>query len=228
MTLRAADLAAVQRLPLFSSVPHSVSARVLKTARLHHFATGSVLFREGEPADWLYCTLDCHVVLKAKNGNGQESIIEFVPPGQPFIVAAVLLDRPFLMTAQVVETSRVLLIPAADFRRALETDLALAAALNRVSAEHWRGLIGQIKSLKMRTAAQRLAAFLISLVDKRDGEASVHLPCERRVLAAWLGMVPTSASRAFRDLAAMGVEGRGRTLRIQSLDRLIEFADMNF
>ena len=67
--------------------------------------------------------------------------------------------------------------------------------------------------------------FLVSLVDRSRGEARVKLPCERRILAQWLGMVPTSASRAFRELGTIGVEGRGRSLRIRSLQRLIEFAE---
>jgi CRP/FNR family transcriptional regulator, transcriptional activator FtrB len=228
MALSTADVAALKRLPLFASVDPAVCDGVLQNARLHDFAVGSVLFREGEPAEWLNIALDGHVVLKTKDGSGRKAIIEFVGPGQPFIVAAVLLAKPFLMTAQVVESSRIVLIPADGFRHAVEGDLSLSAALNRVTAENWRSLVGQVKSIKMRTASQRLAAFLVSLVDKRNGEATVQLPCERRMLAAWLGMVPTSASRAFRDLASLGVEGRGRRLRIRSLGRLAEYADMNF
>lgn len=225
MPLSPANLAAARRLPLFDGVPPSTVARVLAAARAHEFAAGSVLFREHEPADALYVALDGYVGLKSRDGDGQESILDFVPAGQPFIIAAVLLNRPSLMSAQVIETTRVMLIPAADFRTAMQQDLALALAVNRIAAEQWRVLIGQIKSLKMRTATQRLAAFVMSLADRRAGETTVRLPCERQVLAAWLGMVPTSASRAFRDLAAIGVEGRGRTLTIKSLSRLAQFVD---
>ncbi len=226
MTLSASDLAAVRRLPLFAPVPQRAAARVLGAARMHEFAAGSILFRDGERADVLYIALDGYVALTARDESGGEAVIEFVPAGQPFIIAAVLLDKPLLMSARVVETTRVVLIPAADFRAGVAAEHALSLALTTVAAEQWRLLIGQIKSLKMRTATQRLAAFLVSLVDKRVGEATVRLPCERQVLAGWLGMVPTSASRAFRELAALGVEGRGRTLRIKSLGRLIEYAKL--
>ncbi len=225
MPLHGSDLLAAQRLPIFASVPQENSAQLFHAARLHEFAAGSVLFREGEPAEWLHIALDGHVALKAKGRDAHDAIIEFVPPGQPFIIAAALLNRPLLMSALVLETSRVILIPASDFRQSVATDLAFSAALNGCAAEHWRALVGQIKSLKMRNGSQRLAAFLLSLVDRRTGEATVRLPCERRMLASWLGMVPTSASRAFRDLATIGVEGHRSLLRIRSLQRLADFAE---
>jgi len=218
------DAADARKLALFSGVAKRTIARILASARAHEFAAGSILFREGEPADALYVALDAYVGLKTKDSDGQEAVIDFVPAGQPFIIAAVVLGKPLLLTAQVIETTRVILMPAAEFREAAKRDLSLALSLNLIAAEQWRTLVGQIKSLKLRTAPQRLAAFLASLADGRVGEANVTLPCDRRVLAAWLGMVPTSASRAFRDLAAIGVEGRGRTLRIRSIRRLAEFA----
>ena len=108
----------------------------------------------------------------------------------------------------------MILIPAEEFQRLVAADLAFSTALDHCAAEHWRAMIGQIKSLKMRNGSQRLAAFLLSFVDRRTGEATVRLPCERRMIASWLGMVPTSASRAFRELAAIGVEGHRDLLRI--------------
>jgi CRP/FNR family transcriptional regulator, transcriptional activator FtrB len=224
MPLRPQDLTAVKQLPLLKAVSRRTVARLLAAARVHHFGAGSVLFREGEPSDYLYVALDGHVSLKADSGASSDYVIEFVPPGQPFILAAVLLEKPFLMSAQVVQPGRVLLLPAAEFRNCAATDLGLARELNRAASLHWRSLIGQIKSLKMQTGAQRLAAFLLSLSASQSGESVVELPCERRVLAAWLGMVPTSASRAFRELEKLGVEGRGHRLRIRAPARLAEFA----
>lgn len=226
MTLTASDTKALQQLPLFAPVPRAALKRLFDGARLHSFASDSILFRENESAEYLYVALDGHVALMASGAGEGDVIVEFVPPGHPFITAAVLLNRPFLMTARVIETTRVALLPAGDFRKAVAAEHSLSLSLNMVASEHWRLLIGQVKSLKMRTASQRLAAFLISLVDRYAGTATVTLPCERQVLASWLGMVPTSASRAFRDLAALGVHGRGRTLEIQSLERLSEFANV--
>ncbi len=223
MPIRPDDLAAVERVPLFAKLGPRTSTRLFRAAQVHHFGAGSLLFREGDRADHLYAALDGYVCLKASDGRGEDPVIEFVSPGHAFITAAVMLERAFLLTAQVVQPGRVLMIPAEDFRRCAETDLVLARELIRASSAHWRSMIGQIKSLKMQTGPQRLAAFLVSLAEGQSGQVTVQLPCERRLLATWLGMVPASASRAFNTLQELGVEGRGAQMTIRSVERLREY-----
>ncbi len=223
MPIPADQLAAIRRLPLLADVPRAISGPLLRDARLQHFGVGSILFREGDAAENLYLPLDARVCLKAGDAP-QEHVIEFVPAGEPFILAAVILDKPFLMSAQVVQAGTVLQIPAAEFRRCAARSIALAQAVNESASVQWRALIGQIKSLKLQTGPQRLAAFLASLVEGQSGEATIDLPCERQILATWLGMVPATASRAFKELSRIGVEGRGQKLRIRSVRRLADYA----
>ena len=182
-----------------------------------------MLFREGDAANHLHLSLDCRVCLKADDGR-QQSVIEFVPPGEPFILAAVVLDKPFLLTAQIVRAGAIVSIPASDVRRCARDSIELSHALNESAAVQWRALVSQVKSLKMQSGVQRLAAFLASLAEGQSGEVTVELPCERQMLAAWLGMVPETASRAFRELKRIGVEGRGQTLQIRSVRRLVDYA----
>ena len=37
-------------------------------------------------------------------------------------------------------------------------------------------------------------------------------------------MVPATASRAFKELSRIGVEGRGQSLKIRSVHRLLDYA----
>jgi CRP/FNR family transcriptional activator FtrB len=224
MAIRADDRAAVQKIPLFSRLGARTATRLFRSAQVHHYGPGSILFREGDQPEHLHVAIESYVCLKASDGRGEEHVIEFVPAGTAFIVAAIMLNRPVLMTAQVVQPGRVLLIPADDFRRAVDADLSLARAVLRAQSQHWRSLVGQLKSLKMQTATQRLASFLLSLAEGQTAPATVELPCERRLLATWLGMVPTSASRSFSELEKIGVEGRGARLQIRSLERLAAYA----
>ncbi len=224
MPLNSSDLAAVRRLPLFAKISPRTAKRLFQTAAVHHFAPGSLLFNKGEKPEYLYVLLDGYVGMKSNDHRANEYVIEFVTPGQPFVVAAVLLEMPYLSAAQVIKSSRVLLISADIFRKSVASDLSLSVALNETLSVHWRILLGHIQTLKTRTATERLAGFLVSLADRPRGETTVVLPCERRMIAGWLGMVPTSASRAFRQLEKLGVEGRGRTLKIRSVERLRDFS----
>jgi CRP/FNR family transcriptional activator FtrB len=113
------------------------------------------------------------------------------------------------------------MIPAEHFRDVLARDPALNAALVKELSRHWRLLVRQIKDLKLRTAPQRLAAYLLDLAGGRDG--SVELPEERRLLAGRLGMTPESLSRAFAQLASEGVSGRGRKVSIADAGQLRKY-----
>jgi CRP/FNR family transcriptional regulator, transcriptional activator FtrB len=224
MSMRADDRAAIQQIPLFAKLSARTATRLFRAAQVQHFGPGSILFREGDNAEHFHVALEGYVCLKTSDARGDEHVIEFVPPGMAFIAAAVMLGRPYLMTAEVMQPGRILFIPADEFRSAAEADLDLACALIRSASQHWRSMIGQLKSLKMQTATQRLASFLLSLAEGQTSPATIELPCERRLLATWLGMVPTSVSRSFSELEKIGVEGRGSRLVIRSLDRLAGYA----
>jgi CRP/FNR family transcriptional activator FtrB len=161
------------------------------------------------------------VALTGKSAGGDEAVIEFFRRGDVFIAPAVVLGLPYLMSTRVLHDARILMIPAEHFRDMLARDPALNAALVKELSRHWRLLIRQIKDLKLRTAPQRLAAYLLDLSGGLGG--TVELPEERRLLAGRLGMTPESLSRAFAQLAAEGVSGRGRNVAIADAAHLRKF-----
>jgi CRP-like cAMP-binding protein len=139
-------------------------------------------------------------------------------------------DPPrYLLTARALSEARVLMIPAETFREALDSEPRLSRALVDVLAEHWRLLVRQIKGLKLHSAAERLATYLVIRSDAREGAATIRLEEELRIVAARLGMTPESLSRAFTALRAHGVASRGRSVTIDDialLRRMCRFEDM--
>lgn len=220
--LTSQDEAQVRSLPFFRDLGANVT-QLLEAATVHHFAAGSVLFREGEIPQFLHIALDGYVCLITEDGRGRQCIIDFVPAGSPFLIPPLLLDKPYLMSASVVVATRVLFLPAHLVSSLAATDLATANAIGRAASQHWRALVGQVKSLKLQSAAQRLGGFLMSLAEYAGTDSVVELPCERRMLAAWLGISPNSISRAFHELKLVGVEDVGRRIVIRSLDGLRKF-----
>lgn len=218
--IQASELAEIGAMTLFSEFPAEDLPGVLSDSAVHHFGPGSVLLREGEPANYLHIALDGAVLLRTGEGVGTGPVVEFLGAGEPFIAAAVILSRPYLMTAETIDQTRVLLMPAENFRVRLAKDARLSLGMNRVMAWHWRQLVGQIKEMKTHTATERLAAFLLALSDRQSGSSTITLPCDRALIATRLGMVPESLSRAFQKLRAHGVEGRGRRVFIQSVEKL--------
>ncbi|HEY7608395.1 MAG TPA: cyclic nucleotide-binding domain-containing protein [Alphaproteobacteria bacterium] len=219
--MRAEDRTLLKSTPLFAALSASAIDRLTYNAFVQNLPAGAVLFQQGDQPEFLYILLAGRVALTGRSTEGDEAVIEFFRRGDVFIAPAVVLDLPYLMSTRVLQDARILMIPAEHFREVLARDAALNAALVKELSRHWRLLIRQIKDLKLRTAPQRLAAYLLDLSGGNGG--SVELPEERRFLAGRLGMTPESLSRAFAQLQAEGVTGRGRHVSIADAAHLRKF-----
>jgi len=84
------------------------------------------------------------------------------------------------------------------------------------------------EQIKVRSAPQRIADFLIRITPTQEGAAVVELPFEKGLLANRLGMKPESFSRALGRLRAYGVAVEREVMRIDDvgrLRRLVEYVD---
>lgn len=210
--------------PLLGPLGEEVHQALLADAHELHVPAGSTIFRQGEEARFLRVVLEGRIALMANSEENTETVVEFFNAGDLFILPAVILELPYLMSARAVEDSRVLMIPDRTFRHALTQHHALSLAINHELARHWRLLIRQIKDLKLRSAPQRLAAYLLSLAPHDAQQAAaIHLPEKRQMLARRLAMTPENLSRAFRQLRDLGVTGRGQEIELTDIDGLRAF-----
>lgn len=216
--MRSEDRALLKSMPLFSELPDAVIDRLTYNAFVQNLPAGAMAFLQGEQPEFLYLLLSGSVALTGKSEEGDDIVIEFFRRGNLFIAPAVVLNLPYLMSARVLEDARVLMIPAEHFRDLLARDAALSVAVVQELSRHWRLLVRQIKDLKLRSAPQRLAAYLLELSGGRAG--TIELPEERRLLAGRLGMTPESLSRAFARLQDTGVSGRGKKIVIADAEHL--------
>jgi len=173
----------------------------------------------------LHVVLSGVVSLQARTEDGEETVVDFFAAGSVVVAPAVMLDAPYLVSAQVVDDAEILFIPAADVRAAMRSQPAFSYAMATQLAAYWRRFIRQIKELKLYSAPERLARYLIELAAEEDGRLSVALPEDRKLVAARLGMTPESLSRAFASLRSLGVEGKGRRITIADAKRLSAFCD---
>lgn len=213
----------VRELGLFRDVQNDTFAALLRAGFLQRFPPGLVLINESEPADFLHVVIEGGVELFA-TANGRETTLSFVEPIGTFILAAVLKDQVLLQSARTLEKSRILMIPAASVREAMQADRAFMSAIVAELATGYRAAIKDLKNLKLRTGAERLANWLLRLADEQGFSPTVTLGVEKRVLASRLGMTPENLSRAFTALRRHGVEVRGPKVELVDPARLVAFA----
>jgi CRP-like cAMP-binding protein len=222
--LRLADEELLKSALIYQAVGERAMAPLLANATVQSFPIGARLFKQDEEVRFLHLVLSGRVSLLANVPGEPDTVVEVFAEGELLVAPAAILRLPYLVSAEATTPARVLCIPVEDFRRAMESNPKVARAMAELLARHWRVLVRQIKDLKLRSTAQRLAAYLLTIAESRQGSATVSLPEPRQVIAARLGMTPESLSRAFLRLKELGVTGRGRKLKLGSIEQLRSFS----
>lgn len=220
--ITATDRKLIAEVPHFSDLPPETLQKVVAGGAVFSYPRGTVLFQQGEKPECLHIVLEGEVGLLGERG-GEETVVEILQPGEMFLAAAVLTDRPYLMTAKVLKPARLLLLGAPDFRRHLREEPDLAIAMLAAVSRHFRGLVREVKDLKLKSSAQRLGDYLLALVEGRQGRQLVRLPHAKSVIAARIGIRPETLSRHFAMLQDVGVWVRGNQVEITDVGRLAAF-----
>ncbi|MFV3127170.1 cyclic nucleotide-binding domain-containing protein [Niveispirillum sp. KHB5.9] len=215
------DLALVHSLPFFSNLTEAQAADLLSRSYMQRFPRGTLLFDEGQRADFLMVLLEGAVELFARNHDRHEAVVEILFPVDSFILAAALTGAPYLMSARTLQPSRILMLDARMLRRAVAIDPGLAAIVMAELAGHFRRMVRQVKDLKLRTGAQRLGCYVLGLAGE-DGEITLSL--DKRTLASRLGMTAENLSRAFSTLRDHGLVVQGSRLLVSDREMLTAFS----
>lgn len=224
--MRPSDLPVVRELRLFKSMGDENFAELMQAAYLQNFPAQVQLITEGDSADFLFVVIEGCVELYAQ-ANGREATMAMVRPIGSFILAAVLKDAAYLMSARTAKKSRVLMIPAQNIRDVFEEDDVFARAIVLELANCYRAVVKEHKDLKLRTAVERLANRLIKYHRDQGSNGDVHLPYDKKTLAALLGMTPENLSRAFGTLKPYGVVVNGSRVTLGDFEGLQTLAKPN-
>ena len=131
-----------------------------------------------------------------------------------------LLDLPYMVSAKAMTDLRVVMIPAADFRRMAESALPLAVIISRIVAKQWRLLLGHLTQTKTQDVTARLTQYLINNAGTAAGPSRFALRGTKKELAAHLGVTPATLSRSLKRLEEFGVETSRSEVRIENVARL--------
>jgi CRP/FNR family transcriptional activator FtrB len=216
------DRAIIARVPLFSELSPAELDAVIAEAAIRRYERGSEIFAQGDPADFLHVLLDGEVGLTGSLSGGH-TVVEILEPGEIFIAAAMMTGRPALMGAVALKATRLLLLPAERLRRDLRANPGLAFAMLTSLATHFRNLVHEVKDLKLRSAGQRMAFYLLHHAEASAGRVVMRLPHNKGLIAARIGVRPETLSRVIGQLGQLGVTIKGHTVTIADVAQLRQY-----
>lgn len=197
--------------------------RLLESAAELELPAGKMLISEGLCPKYLFVLMDGTVELFIRRGR-RESSISLIEGDTPFVVAAVVKNAPYLMSARTVTDARILCISAPLFRAAMRRDNGLALATASALSDAYRHVVRQLRSHRLHSAQMRLAHYLVGLHNKKPGAHTLHLEITKRRLASLLGLKPESLSRLFASLNEYGVHVEGEWVTVTDFQLLEDLA----
>ena len=213
---------------LFSSLSRAECSALVDRSVCRSVRRGETLFREGEQCRGLYLIIEGLVRTYRANGEGQEQVLEVFGAGESLGEVSLFDEGPYLASARVVESGRILFLPFGEVQALYDTHPQVARAVVRELGERVRLLVSLVDRLALQDVPTRVAAAVLEYADESSAlhsGASFGLPRTQEDLAAELGTTREGVSRALRSLRASDIIAqRGRRIQVLDPARLQRFA----
>ena len=221
-------MALIHSLPVFSRLSETSRDALLAHAEVRHYKKGKLLFLQGEHVSRYYIVLNGWVKLFNGTEDGDEATLQMLTNGDSLMDAAVFLDAPAPASAQVVEGAVLLSLPAPIIRQHVDENNELAVSMLASMSLRSEHLIRQIEQSRLRTATERVGAFLLKLqldAGGGPGRNAISLPYEKSLVASYLDMTPETLSRTLKRFRGLGFDIDNNRIGIPRPGALCDFCD---
>jgi CRP/FNR family transcriptional activator FtrB len=216
---------ALRAVPLLQDLEDRILDRLAAISSIVEAPDGIELCQQGQPADRLYIVLEGQLAAINTAPNGETAVVEVIPPGETLGLSTVLARLPRLISVRTITPCRLLSIDAESLMALVAQETSLVTTLLRAEAKEFRAMVRQVCDLKLRTTAQRLGCYLLSLAtEEHANTTALRLPFDKRLLAARLGCRQENLSRAFAALRGFGVETHGARVILHDIAKLRDYA----
>jgi CRP/FNR family transcriptional activator FtrB len=147
-----------------------------------------------------------------------------VRPVTPLILAAIVVDQPYLNSARTLSDSRLLLLRANLVREVFGLDAGFARALVNELAFAYRGAVKKLKGQMARSSSERLANWILSELRYSEQPKNFIVPFDRATLASHIGTTRENLSRSLAQLTNHGLRVRRREIVVDDAASLARFA----
>jgi CRP/FNR family transcriptional regulator len=178
---------------------------------------GEVLFREGDPADSVYEVLTGMVRLYKLLPDGRRQITGFLSRGNLLGLAP---EGICVFTAEALTDVTLSCYRRKNFERLIDELPGFARRLLAVASSELNAAQDQMLLLGRKTAAEKVASFLLVMADRHQGDRGpVEVPMTRADMADYLGLTIETVSRTITRMRQDGLISIPSAAHIEITDR---------
>ena len=214
------DLQVITGIALFRGLKPETVEHIATPATVVALKAHGTLFRQGDPASAFFIMIDGWTKHYRLNQSGEEAVIHVFTRGDSFAEAAALTGARFPATAEAVTDARIVRVPADHIISCIREDPGIALAMIASMSQRLHQLMQHVEQLKVQSGVQRVAGFLASLAAVDHGSCTISLPYDKTLIAARLGLRPSSLSRTFAKLKSVGVAVHAASVSVGDVAKL--------
>lgn len=185
---------------------------------------GGSLFSPGDQADHLFQVRSGMLRIYTSLPNGRRQIERFAVPGDLIGLEA---GDVHATTADAVTESVVVRYCRARADGVADNDARLAWTFLRLSVRELCKAHRRLVLVGRNTAIERLAFFIVEMMERSESRRHIHLPMSRMDIADYLGLTIETVSRVFTKLCKDGIVRlpSASRLEVQDFQSLKELAE---
>jgi CRP-like cAMP-binding protein len=214
----------IRKLPFFGGLPEGDLDALMHASLVKDYPRHTPLFHQGDKANRFFVILSGWIKLHRETIEGEEAVVALFTRGDVFGEAALFGGSGYPFSAEAVEDTRILEIPAQIMKDMAKQNAELMNCVIQSMSREMHKLQVEKEHMAIMSAPQRVGCLLLQLSTGMIGKGGTFpFPYDKSLAAARLGMKPETFSRALVQLQPLGVVAKGTEIKISSFTDLIDF-----
>lgn len=180
-----------------------------------------VIYYEGDHVNGIYLVLDGKVKTAKLTKDGHELLTGIYSADEYFGVNALLLDQPYVESAEALEDTTLCFLPKKEVNELLNRYPEVASLFIHILSNNLQEKEEQLLQLAYYSVRKRMAEVLIRLANQEIAPNEAILRISRDDLASMAGMATETVSRVLSDFKEEGlIQRKASLITILDLSKL--------
>ena len=208
----------VRLVPIFNHLTEEQMDEIIQVVQSTSYEKGELIYRAGETSEVLTIVNKGNVRIYRLSDSGKEQLVRILGPGDFTGELALFNETVHEHYAEAMVNTSVCQISRASLQGLLGKYPAIAMKLLQTLSSRIDESEQQTTRFSTESTDQRLASYLVDLMDPEGTSDVVELPMSQKNLASYLGTTPETVSRKLKELEEMNLIKRLSTKKFKILD----------
>lgn len=214
----------LKEIPLLKKVPKDMFANISLSGKVKHYKKGNIIYRKGDPSNWIYFVYSGHVAEFVGYKSSVEIIVKTRKKFDYIGEMGVLVDEPYPNTAIAIEKLTLIAFSKEEF---LELMLITPSIMQYINKELIDRLVSSCKNTinaMYLDASGRLAFAIVNLATDKAGYTNdTIIYVTHNELASTAGMARQTASVLIEEWRQKGIlETQRGKIKIKDIYKLMD------